>query len=182
MQQLGQCQQPVPYFSHHDDPTVAQTHNLHDCPLRMAFWALGKHSARNKAKTRNSDRDLVTLGTYCQATQADKSCCTTKLSVPKYILEAMGFFHVFFHSITDGFSNLLPMTYEILRQQAATATSKSGLLAYAQGESKSWTHPQSCSLEPAHTSDHFVCNSGLEARAMNVNRDRVLCQPKFHQN
>lgn len=94
----------------------------------------------------------------CQAAQADKGCHPTKLSASKYILEVMGFFHVFFYSAADGFSNLLPMTYEMLHQQAATITCKTGLLAYAQGETKTRTHLQSCSPEPAHTSDRFVCS------------------------
>lgn len=94
----------------------------------------------------------------CLATQAGKSCHTTKLTIPIHILEVMGFFQMFFHSATDGFSNLLPLTYEMLHQQAATITSKTVLVAYAQGESKTWTHPQSCSFEPTHTRDHFVCS------------------------
>lgn len=51
-----------------------------------------------------------------------------------YILEVMSFFHVFFHSVTDGFSNLLPIIYEMLHRQAATI------------------------IYNAHTSDHFVCS------------------------
>lgn len=106
----------------------------------------------------------VTMALYCQATQADKSCCTTKLSVLMYILKWWVFSTFFFHSDTDGFSNLLPMTYEMLHQQAATIyihiyiTFIPVIVLFA------------------------VCKCNLESRTMNMNRDRVLCQPKLHQN
>lgn len=72
----------------------------------------------------------------------------------KWYHVVLGFF---FCSATAGFGNFLPMTYGMPHQHSATIACKiSGLLAHTQGESKTWTHSQSCSLDPAHTKHGMI--------------------------
>ena len=155
----GNVNTQCPIISHHDNPTGTDTKNTwpssEDALPNSSVSITPEMKLRAGALTeiwrlRVLSDQWVTTAVWCQAAQAGKGSCTTKPCIPKYAPEEIP--HGFFCSVTAEFGNFLPMTYGMPHQHSATITCKiSRLLAHAQGESKTWTHPQSCSLDPART-------------------------------